>query len=118
MHQERNIIEFLYQRMSYGSSIISVFIDSPNFMILTALISSFNIVYFLIILIMASVQIKFLLLLIPFVFLSAFITLKISKNNLFKSFIVSIIIIFGQSFGFLISFFGFRNFYKLYKHNK
>ena len=118
MHQERNIMEFLYQRMSYGSSIIAVFIDSPNFMILAALISSFNLVYLLLILIMSIIQIKFLFLLIPLVFLSAFITLNISKNNLFKSFIVSMIIIFGQSLGFLISFFGFRNFYKLYKHNK
>lgn len=119
MHQERNIKEFLFQRMSYGSSIISVFINSPNFMIFTALLSAFNLVFFSMFLLLAFLYTKFfLLLLVPFILLSIFITIKISKKNLFKSFIVSIIVIFGQSLGLIISFFGFRNFYKLYKHNK
>ena len=118
MHQERNIKEFFYQRISYGSSIIDVFIKSPNFMIFTALISSFNLVFALMILISAFINLKYLILIIPFLLISIFITLNIYKNNLLKSFTVSMIIIFGQSLGFIISFLGFKNFYKLYRHNK
>ena len=84
MHQERNIKEF-YQRISYGSSIIDVFIE-VKFYDFTALISSFNLV-FAFILISAFINLKYLILIIPFC-ISIFITLNICENNLLKSFTV------------------------------